>query len=125
MEGYELIIQAVVTGLVCALIITKSVLKYLGKFDALKKVEAYQGIAFKIFEGVDSSIPDDYGSHEDDPAIAKAAHKLELFTKQFVSFYEKTAGGKLSDIAISEVQTWAAHWADQQKKVEPEVETDA
>jgi len=112
MQNYELIIQAIVVGLVCALLITKAVLKYLGKYDILKKLEAYQGIAFKIFEGIDSSVPDDYGTHEDDPAIAKAAHKLELFTRQFIAFYEKTNNGKLNSIALDEVKTWAMHWAN-------------
>ena len=114
----SIIISAAAVIVVCIMIVVVAVLKRLGKYDIVKKIEGYQGIALKIFERVEKAVPDDYGTGEDDPAVAKAAHKLDLFVKNFVNYYEAATGDKANEALKAEVKVWALHWAEARKEKE-------
>jgi len=116
----EIIVSAVAVVAVCAIIVTIAVLRRFGKYDIIKKIEGYQGIALKMFESIEKAVPDTYGANTDDPAIAKAAHKLDLFVKKFTDFYKATTGEKPNEVLKSEIKAWAQEWANAHKVLEEE-----
>ena len=120
----EIIIAAAAVTIICISLVAVAVLKRLGKYDVVQKIQGYQGIAFKIFERVEKAVPDDFGIHTDDPMLNKAAHKMDLFLKEFGKFYKATSGDKVTEVLKDEVKVWVQHWA-QNKNDEPEATTDA
>ena len=103
------------TIVVCALIVTKSAMAYFNKTSALDKLMGYQGLALKIFDTIESNIPDDFGRDDNDGKLQKSVHKLDLFMKHFGELYKKTSGENMTKELKAQAMHWVQIWADQKK----------
>lgn len=69
---------------VCTYLIIKAVVP-----SAYTKYDAFIMMAFSW---VEKTVPDDYGASEDDPAMAKMVHKVDLFLKKFQELTKQFTG---------------------------------
>jgi hypothetical protein len=96
---------------VCLAFVVRAILAYKGKTELVGKFDHYKPFAVMAAKRVEKQVPDDFGKGAEDPAYAKAAHKLDLFLKKFVEVVEKVDGTSPNDDLKKEAMKWSVELA--------------
>lgn len=116
----ELVISAAAIIVFCVLLVAQSVLAYMGKIKAVQAFKKYKPYAVMAAKWVEETIPDEFGANEEDSKTARAAHKVDMFTKKFLENVEKYTGDKTTKALQAEAMEWSVELAERLSKPKEE-----
>jgi len=111
-ETTELVTALVAIIGACIMIVTRALLAYLGKSEAVKKFDHYKPFAIAAAKWVEEKVPDDYGADAEDTATARAVHKLDMFLAKFNETVVKFDGKEPSEELKREAMKWSVELAE-------------
>lgn len=112
----EIMYGALGTIVACVIYVSKVILSYLKKDGIVKGYETYKPYAIMASKWAEKQVPDDYGADSEDPATARAIHKLDVFLKKFNDVVTIQDGVEPSQGLKDEALKWSVELAKQIKK---------
>ncbi|MCK5020228.1 MAG: hypothetical protein KAS32_24530 [Candidatus Peribacteraceae bacterium] len=101
----------------CVSYVALQVVGYFKGQKTIAKLQRFKPYAVSAAKWVEKQVPDDYGKGKDSPQYAKAAHKLDLFLREFNALITRAEGVPMNQILKEEAIKWSVELADRLGKL--------